>query len=237
MGPDACTYVLFGQPVYDDVEDQFVVSMVRRFGNLFFTGGNKLYQGRVSMKRKFECWPFVSVPFSVLTIWYSCDCLWLQAQFHSYFFVLTVSHGLLSTDERFSSGRTEGFPHFWLHTCSWEKYVILLQYGYIRVWGSGSVGFCTFTQLLHSFIASLRLCAPVFTHFSPTLFLYHKTRNSFLFLDAPRRGHWESKWLGLRSILCNFSKHGYSMWRVASFSVESFSELRSSFRYLSFYIH
>ena len=55
MGPDACTYVLFGQPVYDDVEDQFVVSMVRRFGNLFFTGGNKLYQGRVSMKRKFEC--------------------------------------------------------------------------------------------------------------------------------------------------------------------------------------
>jgi len=79
------------------------------------------------------------------------------------------------------------FPQFWLLSCSWEHWVILLQYGY-GVWGhflllSFLAGFCTAcgardlyarTTLLHS----SAFCARIFAMLSRTLSLLDKTRNS-----------------------------------------------------------
>ena len=79
------------------------------------------------------------------------------------------------------------FPQLWLLSCSWEQWVILLQYGY-GVWGhflllSFLAGFCTAcgardlharTTLLHS----SAFYARIFAMLSRTLSLLDKTRNS-----------------------------------------------------------
>ena len=88
------------------------------------------------------------------------------------------------------------FPQFWLLSCSWEQWVILLQYGY-GVWGhflllSFLAGFCTAcgardlharTTLLHS----SAFYARIFAMLSRTLSLLDKTRNSrfrFFYLSS-----------------------------------------------------
>jgi len=88
------------------------------------------------------------------------------------------------------------FPQFWLLSCSWEQWVILLQYGY-GVWGhflllSFLAGFCTAcgardlharTTLLHS----SAFYARIFAMLSRTLALLDKTRNShfrFFYLSS-----------------------------------------------------
>jgi hypothetical protein len=112
------------------------------------------------------------------------------------------------------------FPQFWLFRWSWERWVILLQYGLVL--GTFLVlisldGFCTFAcgalvGILHLYARTTLLrrfvfCAHVFVILSRTLSLHDKTRNSrfrFLFWVLHRtedfnphvreRGEWMNGW-------------------------------------------
>ena len=112
-------------------------------------------------------------------------CL-LHAHFHSYFFVLEESHSLLFTDDRFSSGRGEGFPQ--LSVGPWS-------------------GFTTSTHGLHSFIVSLYVFVSSLVSHRPSLCITKQGvwlfRFIFLFLPpserfntsrSQTRGRGESEW-------------------------------------------
>ena len=114
-----------------------------------------------------NCFPvpaftIVSVIFSFLTILH-CDCVWLQAHFHCYFFVLAVSRLVIYRWAVFLWW-VRGFPTI-LTRWSWGHREVLLQYGCM-----GYI-FCCYSLLLKYLI---NLSGTPFANWSETLPLHRE---------------------------------------------------------------
>jgi len=112
--------------------------------------------------------------------------VWLHAYYHCYFFVLAVSHALLSTDERFSPWVSRGRAcslYIYIHTyTTYTVPAILATHvlmgalsSFPRIWVSGVNFCCSSLDDGHSRVRVLRISRHPHAHmllFAPLCFVY-----------------------------------------------------------------